>query len=53
MKVTNVVILFKSRIGFYDYHAIEKNDVRSVRIAFFEEITANKSVKSHIYSLKR
>jgi len=51
LKVTNVVIKFNSGIGFYDYHAIGKNDERSVRIAFSAEITDNKSVKKHLITI--
>jgi len=51
LKVTNVVIKFNSEIGFYDYHAIAKNDERSVRIAFSAEITDNKSVKKHLITI--
>jgi len=46
LKVTNVVIMFKSEIGFYDYHATDQIAERSAIIAFLAKITANKSAKN-------
>jgi hypothetical protein len=50
LKVTNVVIMFKSWIGFYDYRAMWENGKSSVRIAIFNKITANKSVKKQQFA---
>jgi hypothetical protein len=51
MKGTNVVIMFKTRIGFYDYHATRQIADRSARFAFSWETTANKSAKTDNYGL--
>jgi hypothetical protein len=45
LKVTNVVIMFKSRIRFNDYRATRQIAERSVKIAFLSEATANTSAK--------
>jgi hypothetical protein len=45
LKVTNVVIMFKSGICFYDYRATGKNGETSVIITISTKITDNKSVK--------
>ncbi|HEX7584773.1 MAG TPA: hypothetical protein VF373_08805 [Prolixibacteraceae bacterium] len=39
--------MFKSRIGFYDYHAMRQIVRRSARIASEMQITAIKSAKMH------
>jgi len=38
--------MFKTRIGFYDYHASRQTDERSAIFAFLSKTTANKTAKT-------
>jgi len=42
--------MFKSRIGFYDYHAMGKNAERSAIFTLLIKTTANKSATTKHFS---